>query len=208
MIDEGNTRTLIHHYDNCIYCGQCEAYCTTKKGITLSRASTTSPSSTARRPSRRSRRSSCAASTAATSSRPSEHLEWIARKVGSLVRREPDAHGRTPPGARRHDRPVRRRRQGRRPGRRLPGDVPGLQARGLPDGGLAGVGRALRRGRDSAGDADATARCLSTTGTGPSWARSSLTAEVRHWCPERPDSDEGTRSEWQACSADAKQGDQ
>jgi hydrogenase-4 component H len=36
VIDEGNTRTLIHHYDNCIYCGQCQAYCTTKKGIILS----------------------------------------------------------------------------------------------------------------------------------------------------------------------------
>ena len=36
VIDEGDTRTLIHHFDNCIYCGQCEAYCTTKKGIVLS----------------------------------------------------------------------------------------------------------------------------------------------------------------------------
>ncbi len=35
VIDEGDTRTLIHHYDNCIYCGQCEALCTTKKGIVL-----------------------------------------------------------------------------------------------------------------------------------------------------------------------------
>jgi hydrogenase-4 component H len=36
VIDEGDTRTLIHHFDNCIYCGQCQANCTTKKGIILS----------------------------------------------------------------------------------------------------------------------------------------------------------------------------
>ncbi|MFH1864723.1 MAG: 4Fe-4S dicluster domain-containing protein [Candidatus Eisenbacteria bacterium] len=36
VLDEGDTRTLVHHYDNCIYCGQCEANCTTEKGIILS----------------------------------------------------------------------------------------------------------------------------------------------------------------------------
>ena len=29
-------RTLVHHADHCIFCGQCERYCTTEKGITLS----------------------------------------------------------------------------------------------------------------------------------------------------------------------------
>lgn len=28
-------RTLVHHLDNCIQCGQCERYCTSEKGIKL-----------------------------------------------------------------------------------------------------------------------------------------------------------------------------
>jgi len=31
-----STRTLQWHYDDCIFCGQCEANCTTKKGVKLS----------------------------------------------------------------------------------------------------------------------------------------------------------------------------
>ena len=33
---EDKTRTLIHHADHCIFCGQCEANCPTEKGIRLS----------------------------------------------------------------------------------------------------------------------------------------------------------------------------
>jgi len=34
---KGRTRKLTLRHDNCIYCGQCERYCITKKGITLSK---------------------------------------------------------------------------------------------------------------------------------------------------------------------------
>lgn len=30
-------RRLVHHVDSCIFCGQCERYCTTEKGIRLGR---------------------------------------------------------------------------------------------------------------------------------------------------------------------------
>ncbi len=30
-------REVIWHYDQCIYCGQCERYCSTEKGVSLSR---------------------------------------------------------------------------------------------------------------------------------------------------------------------------
>jgi hydrogenase-4 component H len=36
VIDNLSTRTLVWHYDDCIFCGQCEANCTTKKGVKLS----------------------------------------------------------------------------------------------------------------------------------------------------------------------------
>ncbi|MBP7216720.1 MAG: 4Fe-4S binding protein [Candidatus Omnitrophica bacterium] len=36
MKDEGNKRTLIVHWDLCIFCGQCQANCVTAKGIMLS----------------------------------------------------------------------------------------------------------------------------------------------------------------------------
>ncbi|MBD3349346.1 MAG: 4Fe-4S dicluster domain-containing protein [Candidatus Eisenbacteria bacterium] len=84
VIDEGNTRTLIHHFDNCIYCGQCEANCTTKKGIRLSheyalavfdraQAITSVEKELVR----------CERCGEVITTR--EHLEWIARKVGSLA---------------------------------------------------------------------------------------------------------------------------
>jgi hydrogenase-4 component H len=84
LIDEDDTRTLIHHFDNCIYCGQCEALCTTKKGILLGhnyalavfdreQAVTTVEKDLVR----------CEHCGDIISTR--EHLEWIARKVGSLA---------------------------------------------------------------------------------------------------------------------------
>ena len=39
LVDDGTTgkRTLTLHVDNCIFCGQCELYCITEKGITLTK---------------------------------------------------------------------------------------------------------------------------------------------------------------------------
>lgn len=84
VIDDGDTRTLIHHFDNCIYCGQCQANCTTKKGIILGhnyalavfdreQAVTSVEKELVR----------CEHCGDVITTR--EHLEWIARKVGSLA---------------------------------------------------------------------------------------------------------------------------
>ncbi len=85
VLDEGNTRTLVHHFDNCIYCGQCEAYCTTTKGIILSnekfelavfdreQAVTKIEKELVR----------CESCGGVITTR--EHLLWIARKTGSLA---------------------------------------------------------------------------------------------------------------------------
>lgn len=35
VIDEGSSRRLIWHYDQCIFCAQCERLCTTEKGVKL-----------------------------------------------------------------------------------------------------------------------------------------------------------------------------
>jgi hydrogenase-4 component H len=83
VVDEGNTRTLIHHYDNCIYCGQCEAYCTTKKGITLSRKfdlavfDREQAVTSIEKELVRCERCGDVITTV-------DHLKWIARKTGSL----------------------------------------------------------------------------------------------------------------------------
>jgi hydrogenase-4 component H len=135
VIDEGNTRTLIHHFDNCIYCGQCEANCTTKKGIILSdkfdlavfdreQAVTSVEKELVRC-------EHCGDVITTV-----DQLKWIARKVGSLSVANPAAQG-----DRCHRGPVTARRQARWTGRFVPRDVPGVSARGLPHGGLAGVAR-------------------------------------------------------------------
>jgi hydrogenase-4 component H len=88
VIDEGDTRTLIHHYDNCIYCAQCEANCTTKKGIQLSHEYALAVFD----------REQAVTSVEKELVRCEhcgdvittlEHLEWIARKVGSLAYANP-----------------------------------------------------------------------------------------------------------------------
>ena len=85
VLDEGDTRTLVHHFDNCIFCGQCEAYCTTTKGIILSnekyelavfdrdQAVTKIEKELVR----------CESCGGVITTR--EHLLWIARKTGSLA---------------------------------------------------------------------------------------------------------------------------
>jgi len=35
ITDEGDTRTILRLYDRCNFCGQCEYWCTTKKGVRL-----------------------------------------------------------------------------------------------------------------------------------------------------------------------------
>jgi hydrogenase-4 component H len=83
VVDEGAKRTFTHHFDNCIYCGQCEAFCTTKKGIVLShnfalavfdraQAVTTVEKELVR----------CEHCGDVITT--IEHLRWIARKAGSL----------------------------------------------------------------------------------------------------------------------------
>jgi len=83
VIDEGDTRTLIHHFDNCIYCNQCAANCTTQKGIILSKKFDLAVFDRAQAVTKvdkelvRCERCGEVITTA-------EHLVWIARKVGSL----------------------------------------------------------------------------------------------------------------------------
>jgi hydrogenase-4 component H len=83
VIDEGEKRTLIHHFDNCIYCGQCQALCTTKKGIVLGHNFDLTVFDRAQAVTKVEKElvlcEHCGDVITTL-----EHLQWIARKTGSL----------------------------------------------------------------------------------------------------------------------------
>ena len=88
----------------------------------------------------------------------------VDRQEDGFARRgQPDASGRAAQGPGCHGRSGAARRQGRRQGGLISHDVPGLQARGLPDRGLDGLG-CVRR---IAGSRDGIAGEQGFNGTGP-----------------------------------------
>lgn len=85
MKDEGKTRTLIVHWDICIFCGQCQVNCITGKGIMLSNDFDLATTGKRQELKDEVKKEFLACECCGENIACIDHVIWTARKLGPLI---------------------------------------------------------------------------------------------------------------------------